>query len=548
MVNKKNLIPLFFILLCLCLLLSCGRKKDRARYDDPGKPAYGDMIITGAIGEPSNLIPILSSDSASHEIASYVYNGLVKYDKDLTIVGDLAESWEISKDSLSITFRLREGVRWHDGKPFTAHDVMYTYRVTVDPATPTAYSGDFKLVRKAEVLDDHTFRVTYDKPFAPALISWSVAILPKHLLEGKDITASPLKRRPVGTGPFVFTEWVPGDRVILTANPDYFEGRPCIGRFMMKIIPDTATMFLELKNNSIDLMGLTPLQYVKQTGYPAFEREFNRFKYLASAYTYIGYNLRNSLFKDKRVRQALAHAINKQEIIDGILLGQGIEATGPFKPDMWAYNGKVKRYEYSPERALALLREAGYERDADGVLRKDGRPFEFTILVNQGNVVRIQSAELIQRRLSTIGITMRIRVLEWATLVNDFIDKRSYEAVLLGWTIPNDPDPFDVWHSSKQGPKELNFIGFENRETDELLVRARHTLDRAERKKSLDRLQEILAEEQPYTFLFVPYSTVALHRRFKGAQPAPAGIMYNFIKWYVPENQMRYRSNAAVSP
>ncbi len=546
MANKKILILTCFV--CLFLFLSCGKKKDAALYDDPGKPAYGDMIITGSIGEPSNLIPILSSDSSSHEIASYVYNGLVKYDKDLNIVGDLAESWEISKDSLSITFRLRKGVTWHDGKPFTAHDVMYTYKVTVDPKTPTPYSGDFKLVRKAEVLDDHTFRVTYDKPFAPALISWSVAVLPRHLLEGEDIVNSPLKRKPVGTGPFVFSEWIPGDRVILSGNPNYFEGRPYIGRYMMKIIPDTATMFLELKNNSVDLMGLTPLQYVKQTDYPAFKREFNRYKYLAFAYTYIGYNLRHGFFKDKRVRQALAHAINKQEIIDGILLGQGIEATGPFKPDMWAYDGDVKRFEYSPEKALALLKEAGFERGTDGILRRNGRPFEFTILVNQGNVVRIQSAELIQRRLSVIGIAMKIRVLEWATMINDFIDKRSFDAVLLGWTIPNDPDLFDIWHSSKQGPKELNFTSFENKEVDELLVKARHTLDRGERKRYLDRIQEVLAEEQPYTFLFVPYSTVALHRRFKAVQPAPAGIMYNFFRWYVPENQMRYRSNAAVSP
>jgi len=356
MANKKILILTCFV--CLFLFLSCGKKKDAALYDDPGKPAYGDMIITGSIGEPSNLIPILSSDSSSHEIASFVYNGLVKYDKDLNIVGDLAESWEISKDNLSITFRLRKGVTWHDGKPFTAHDVMYTYKVTVDPKTPTPYSGDFKLVTKAEVLDDYTFRVTYGKPFAPALISWAAAILPRHLLEGKDIVASPLKRKPVGTGPFVFSEWVGGDRVILTANENYFEGRPYIGRYMMKIIPDTATMFLELKNSSIDLMGLTPLQYVKQTDYPAFRREFNRYKYLAFVYTYIGYNLKHVFFKDKRVRQALAHAINKQEIIDGILLGQGIEATGPFKPDMWAHNGDVKRFEYNPEKALGHFRAA----------------------------------------------------------------------------------------------------------------------------------------------------------------------------------------------
>ncbi|MHB8110929.1 MAG: peptide-binding protein [Syntrophorhabdaceae bacterium] len=546
MKNKITFILLIF--LCCALFFSCGRKKNPAQYDDPGKPAYGDMLITGSIGEPSNLVPILASDSSSHEIASYIYNGLVKYDRNLIIVGDLAESWDISKDNLSITFKLRKGVRWHDGKPFTAHDVMYTYKVTIDPKTPTPYSGDFKLVRKAEVLDDYTFRITYDKPFAPALISWSAAILPKHLLEGKNIVDSPLKRNPVGTGPFVFTQWVPGDRVILTANPDYFEGRPYIGRYMMKIIPDTATMFLELKNSSIDLMGLAPLQYVKQTDYPAFKREFNKYKFLAFAYTYVGYNLKHRFFKDKKVRQALGYAINKKEIIDGILLGQGIEATGPFKPDMWPYNGNVRRFEYDPEKALALLKEAGFEKGPDGKLRKGGTLFEFTLLVNQGNTVRIQSAELIQRRLSVIGITMKIRVLEWATLVNDFIDKKNFDAVLLGWTIPNDPDLFDIWHSSKQGPKELNFTSYESKEVDDLLIKARHTLNQSERKKYLDRLQEILAEDQPYTFLFVPYSTIALHRRFKGIDPGPAGIMHNFIKWYVPENQMRYRSNAALSP
>lgn len=543
MVNKKLLV----CFICFCLFFSCAKKRDAAFYDDLGEPAYGDMIITGSIGEPSNLIPILASDSPSHEVASYIYNGLVKYDKDLNIVGDLAESWEISGDNLTITFLLRKGVMWHDGAPFTAHDVMYTYEIIINPKTPTAYSGDFKLVKRAEVIDDHTFRVTYGKPFAPALISWSVAILPKHLLEGKDITSSTLRRAPVGTGPFIFAEWVPGDRIILSANPNYFEGGPYISRYMMRIIPDSATMFLELKSNSIDTMGLTPLQYVKQTEYPAFKREFNRYKYLAFAYTYIGYNLRHGIFGDKRVRQAMAHAINKKEIIDGILLGQGIEATGPFKPDMWAYNGNVKRYEYNPEKALALFREVGFEQGVDGRLRKEGKPFEFTILVNQGNAVRIQSAELIQRRLSEIGITMRIRVLEWATLINDFIDKRNFEAILLGWTIPNDPDLFDIWHSSKQGPKELNITSFENTEVDGLLVKARHTLDIAERKRYIDRIQEVLAEEQPYTFLFVPYSTVALHRRFKAVEPAPAGIRHNFIKWYVPESQMRYRSNAAIS-
>ncbi|MBA4391331.1 MAG: peptide-binding protein [Syntrophus sp. (in: bacteria)] len=545
-VNRNKIFVCFF---CIVVFFACGKKKNTTFYDDPGKPAYGDTMVTANIGEASCLIPILASDSPSHEIAGYIYNGLVKLDKDLNIVGDLAESWDISKDNLTIIFHLRKGVKWHDGTPFTAHDVLYTYKVIVDPKTPTPYSGDFKEVKEAAVIDEYTFKVIYKRPLAPALISWGTSVLPRHLLEGKEITKSPLIRKPVGTGPYVFKEWIAGDRVVLVANENYFDGRPYISRKVIRVIQDSATMFLELKRNTVDSMNLTPLQFTKQTNYPAFKREFNQFRYLSFTYVYLGYNLKHQYFKDKRVRQAISHAINKQEIVDGILLGQGVEATGPYKPDMWVYNGNVKKYEYSKEKALSLLAEAGFQKGPDGILKKDGKPFEFNILLSQGNSVRIQSAEIIQKRLSEIGITVKIRVIEWASFINEFIDKKNFEAVILGWTIPqSDPDLFDIWHSSKQGPKELNFISFENKEADELLVKARHTFDKEERKKCYFRLQEILAEEQPYTFLFIPYATLAIQKRIKGIEPAPAGIGYNVEKWYVPEEQRRYKANAALSP
>lgn len=543
----KKLLAGFFILL---LLFGCAREKQETRiYDDPGKPAYGDTMITSSIGEASNLIPLLANDSPSHEISSYIFNGLVKYDRDLRLIGDLAESWDFSPDNLSITFRLRENVRWHDGHPFTARDVLYTYSVTVDPKTPTAYAGDFQQVKRAEAIDDYTFRVTYDKPFAPALTSWAAAILPRHLLEGKDITTSPLTRRPVGTGPYKFKEWIPGDRIVLVANDDYFDGRPYVARRLFRVIPDSATTFLELKNSGIDMAGLTPLQYVKQTNYEKFDREFRKYRYLAFSYVYLGYNLRHPYFKDKRVRQAITYAVNKQEIIEGILLGQGVAAEGPYKPDTWAYSADVRKYPFDPERASALLGKAGFTKGKDGLLYRDGAPFTFTIITNQGNDVRIHAAELIQRRLAQLGIRVKIRVVEWASFVNQFIDKRNFDATILGWTIGQEPDLFDIWHSSKQGPKELNFIGYENREVDDLLVKGRHTFDQRVRKNCYSRIQEILAEEQPYTFLFIPYATVAIHKRFKGIDPGPAGLTHNIIKWYVPEGQQRYkRTNASLHP
>jgi len=536
----RSIILLFFAAL---LIAACNNAPtiENTENRTVKEPAYGDIIVHGDIGDASNLIPLLASDKPSHDIAGLVYNGLVKYDKNMNTVGDLAESWDISVSGLIITFHLRKGVLWHDGRPFTAADVLYTYQVTIDPKTPTAYAGDFLKVKKAEVLDDYTFRVTYDQPFAPALISWGSSILPKHLLAGLDITKSPLTRHPIGTGPYKFKEWVAGQKIVLVANPDYFEGRPYIDGYITRIIPDMATLFLELRGEGIDISGLSPLQFTRQTENKLFRTKFNKYRYLSFAYTYLGYNLKNPLFTDKRVRQAISYAINKEEIISGVLLGLGKPATGPFKPETWAYNGNVKTYNFNPQKARELLKDAGWQDiNGDGVLEKDGKPFVFELVTNQGNETRQKCAEIIQRQLAEVGITVKIRILEWAAFVNDFINKRRFDAVLMGWTIPPDPDAYDVWHSSKTSPEELNFISYKNSEVDDLLEKGRNTFDQKERKKYYDRFQEILAEDQPYTFLYVPDALIIISKRFRGITPAPIGLDYNFIKWYVPRDEQKF--------
>lgn len=506
-----------------------------------GTPDYGGYIVTGSIGDASTLIPMLSTDATSHEIAGLIFNGLVKYDKDLNLVGDLAESWEVSPDGLTITFHLRKGVRWADGVEFTSEDCLFGFRTITDPKTPTAYAGDYLVVEKAEAPDPYTFRVTYKEPFAPALSSWgNLVVLPRHLLEGQDITKSPFGRRPVGLGPFCLSEWKTQERIELEANRTYFEGRPYLDRFIMRIIPDAATMFLELKSGGLDWMGLSPIQFDRQTDTPFFRNNFRKYEYLSFSYTYLGYNLRSPLFSDRRVRQAIAHAIDKEEIVRGVLLGYGVVATGPYKPDAWFYNPDVPSFPYDPEKSKALLAQAGWhDTDGDGILDKDGRPFSFTLLTNQGNPLREKSAQIIQYRLGKIGIDMKIRTLEWTAFINDFIDKRRFDAVLLGWTIGQDPDIFDIWHSSKTGPKELNFIGYANPEVDRLLIEGRRTFDREKRRKIYFRIQEILAEDQPYTFLYVPMALPIIHKRYQGIEPAPAGISHNFIRWWVPRSEQR---------
>ncbi len=532
------------LIITICSLAGCTSEQQSTTTSRPrpaAQPSTGDAIVEGTIGEASTLIPVLATDSASHAVAGQIYNGLVKYDKNLAIVGDLAESFDISRDGLSIIFHLRRGVKWHDGKPFTSRDVLYTYKVIIDPKTPTAYAEDFKQVKSLVALDDLTLKVTYDKPFAPALASWGTNILPAHLLEGQDITKSPLARKPVGTGPYVFKEWVAGQKIVLEANQDYFEGRPWVDRYIYRIIPDTSTMYMEMKAGAIDLMTLTPVQYARQTTNERFSSQFNKFRYPSSGYLYMGYNLRHPLFGDKRIRQAITAAVNKDELIQGVLFGMGQKAHGPIVPGRWAYNPNVKDIPHDPKRAVELLAQAGWrEKNSDGILVKDGKPFQFTILTNQGNQQRLLSAQIIQQRLRFVGIDVKIRIVEWATFLKEYIDKGKFEVVMLAWNTSQDPDMYDVWHSSKTKPGELNFIGFKNDEVDRLLIEGRGTFDMEKRKKAYFRIQEIMAEEQPYTFLYVADSLPVVSARIRGVEPAPAGIGHNQIKWYVPKNEQVY--------
>ena len=501
-------------------------------------PVPGGSIVVGTIGEATSLIPMITSDSASSEIQGFIYNGLVKYDKNINLVGDLAESWQVSEDGLSITFKLRKGVRWQDGKPYTAKDALFSYQFMVDPNTPTPYSGDYLKVKTAEALDDYTFRVTYQEIFAPGLSSWGLPQLPAHLLKGKNVRESPLNRRPVGTGPYIFQEWEPGTRVELRFNPDYFEGRPYIDKVNYRVIPDMATLFLELRSGGVDWMDLTALQYRRQTETPFFQRNFRKYRYLSSTYTYLGWNMRDKRFQDVRVRRALTYAINRQEIVKGVLLGLGQVATGPLKPGTYWYNPKVARYPYDPQKAKELLAQAGWkDTDGDGLLDKDGQAFAFDIVTNQGNQYRANAGVIIQRRLAEIGIKVGLRTIEWSAFIKEFIIKGRFECCLLAWTIPPDPDLFDVWHSSSAKPGGLNHTNYKNPELDKLLEAQRRTFDQAERKSILDKIQEIMAADVPYTFLYVGDALPIVNARFQGIEPAPAGITYDFIRWHVPKKR-----------
>lgn len=537
-----RLLKLLAPLLCLALLAGCsdggGPATPVAPVDPatiPASPEAGGTLVQPTIGEPSNLIPLLSSDSGSHEIAGLVYVSLLKYDKDINLVPYAAESYEVLDDGKLLRFKLREDIYWTDGVQLTADDVEFTYRLTIDPETPTAYAGNFKLVKEFRKTGKFSFEVTYDQPFAKALVSWATDILPKHALEGEDLLNTRYSRQPLGAGPYMVKEWTAGSQLVLEANPDYFEGKPYIDRVIYRIIPDMGTQFLELKAGHVDMMGLDPLQYLYQTSGLGWDRSFRKFKYLAFGYGFLGFNYNHPFFKDVRVRQAIDFAIDRRELVKGVLYGLGMAANGPYKPGTWQYDENIKPRPHDPAKARELLAEAGWtDSDGDGWLDKDGKRFAFSIITNQGNSQRIKTGVILQQRLKEIGIQVTLRTVEWAAFLKEFIDKGRFDAIILGWNILQDPDIYNVWHSSMAVDGGLNLTRYVNPELDELLERGRHLVDRKERKVIYDRVQEILHDEVPYCFLYVPMSLPIVQARIQNIKAAPAGIAYNFEKWWIP--------------
>lgn len=518
-----------------------GQSSDSGQEAVSGPPVYGGRFVEPMLGDATNLLSMLTSDAGSHAIAQKIYMAPLKYNKNIELVPWAAETFEVLDDGKLLRFTLRKDIRWADGEPFTARDVEFTYKMMIDPKTPTPYSGDYLAVKEFRRTGEYSFEVEYEKVYARALVTWALEIYPEHLLKHEDLTDTKYSRHPVGNGPYELTAWEAGSNIVLEASDDYCLGRPYIDQFVYKVIPDLGTQFLELKAGNVDTMALTPKQYLFQTTGPEWDNNFNKFKYLSFGYEYLGYNLKRPMFQDRRVRQALTLAIDKQELVKGVLFGLGVPAMGPYKPGTWVYNDKLEPYGYDPERALKLLHEAGWmDTDGDGLLDKDGKPFAFTILTNQGNTERIKSATIIQHRLKDVGIRVSIRTVEWAAFVKEFVNPGRFDALLLGWNILQDPDIYTVWHSSMTHPKGLNHTFYANAELDDLIVRARQTLDQAERKKMYDRVQEILHKDQPYTFLYIPYSLPIVQARIQNISEAPAGITYNQDKWWVPKPLQRF--------
>lgn len=526
------------LLATLCLLAACkGDTKPLPDYTQtPGPVAVGDRLNMAILGSPPNLVPYLAADSNAATIAGNLYHALLTYDANLNLIPQLAEKYTVEPDGKTITFTLKPNLKFSDGSPLTSADVSATFHALTNPNTKTPYADDYLRVSRFETPDSKTIRVTYVEPFAPALASWAgLIVLPaKVIAQTPDFNQTTLKTKPLGSGPYQLTRWRPGQDFLLTRNPTSFE-KPPITQLYFRILPDQSTQWLELKAGNLDITELTPLAYTRLIHAPWFQKQYATYRYLGSAYTYMGFNLKDPLFASKTVRQAMSYAVDRQGLINAVLFGQGEAIASIFKPGTWANNTALKPYPYNPALARKMLADDGWKPGPNGILTKNGQPFHFILTTNQGNESRIKTAQILQKFFADVGIDMEIRVQEWSTFLTNTVNPRKFQAVLLGWTLPVEPDPYDVWYSTKTKPSEFNLVSFNNKAADLAIVASRHTFNQAERKKYLDQLQTILSDEQPYLWLYAGYALPAVSKRVVGVLPAPAGIGYNSVEWYVPQ-------------
>lgn len=469
---------------------------------------------------PSRLNPILSNDSASSQVSGWLFNGLFKYDKDGNPTVDLAKSYKFETPT-KLIIKLRENVLWHDKEKFTSKDVIFTYEQIISPKVFTSIKSNFKLVDSVKALDKYTIEVIYKKPYFKALETWMVGVLPYHLLKDeKDLMTSNFNKKPIGTGPYKIDSFKTGSDIKLYANDDYFEGRPKIDEISFKFLPDTNTSFLFLKQKKLDIAGLTPIQVDRQIN-DDFKNNFKIIKSQSFSYSYLGFNLNHEKFKNKKIREAISLAIDKQELVDILFFGHGQVCNGPFLPGSFAYNNEVKSTT-NINKSVEILKSLGFDKK---------NPFTFEVITNTGNDIRINAAQILQYQLAKAGIKMKIRVMEWQAFLNTVVHPRNFEAVLLGWSLALMPDAYPLWHSDSTKIGRFNLVGYKNKEVDSLIEQGSITVNREELGKIYRRIFKIIANDLPYIFLYIPNSITVVNKDIKNVEPAFIGITHNQKDW-----------------
>jgi peptide/nickel transport system substrate-binding protein len=485
---------------------------------------YASTLHLSISSNPSKLNPLIATDSASGEIAGWIFDSLLAYDKDGKIEPRMAESYHFENNT-TLVFHLRKDVVWSDGKPFTADDVIFTYELITSPKVFTPYASEFRYVKRVTEKDPYTVVVEYKEPYFKALHTWLLSIVPKHILEKEqDIMTSSFNQHPIGTGPYTLDALEISKDIVLKANLSYFRRRPGIDEIVYHFMPDPTTQFLMLRSHKLDVGALTPLQVERQID-DDFRSFYTIFEKISQSYTYLGFNLKNPKFQDARIRKALSLAIDRQELVDILFFGHGQVCRGPFMPGTFAFNDKITAPEQNIQKAKALLKEAGFD---------EHHPFRFEVVTNSNNPTRVYAAQIIQHQLRKAGVQMHIRTMEWQAFLNTVVMPRKFEAVILGWGLGLMPDAYSIWHSEGIQKGGFNFVGYRNPRVDMLIKKAEKEIDMQKVGEIYREIFALIVADNPYLFLYIPNAITVVNKKIENVSQSILGVMHNVVDWIKP--------------
>lgn len=472
---KKKLSLILVLLLAMGILAGCGGSDQ----SDEGKTlVYGSSDYTA-------INPALYEHG---EINSLIFLGLTTHDENDEVAPGAAEKWSFDEATNTYTFKLREGLKFHDGEPLTAEDAKFTIEAIMNPDNGSENASNFEDVTKVEAPDEQTLAISMKAPNVAMLDYLTIGILPKHLLEGKDLTTDEFNQNPVGAGPYRLTAWDKGQSITLEKNDDFYLGSPKIDKVIFKIVEDSDAKALQLQSGELDFAQITPKameEFTDKDGFQVYSMK-------TADYRGIMYNFNNDLFKNNReLPAALSYAIDRQAIIDSVLLGHGQVAYSPLQVGPYN-NADVEKYAYAPEKTRELLEAAGWKKGSDGIYEKNGQKLKFTINCSQGDQVRIDMANICAQNLKQVGADVDVKVpaeTDWA----------GQEAFLIGWGSPFDPD--DHTYKVFGTDKGANYNAYSNTKVDALLKEARELENKEDRLPLYQEFQEELAKDPAYTFI-----------------------------------------------
>ncbi|GJL64330.1 MAG: hypothetical protein NPIRA04_29840 [Nitrospirales bacterium] len=511
--------------------------------DEDGNPSIESIPLS--INVPERIEFVL--DHVDQDLFRYLapvvgewYWDDVSYDQYVSIQSEIApelqvaleakfpELLPVSEHNPHILFHLRKGVRFHDGHEFDAGDVKFTYDAIMDSKNLSPRTSNFEPIKSVEVVDAHTVNVIYKRLYSPAIDAWTMGILPEHLLNQEAMNQemqerelseeaqtnfgmrdSLFNRQPIGSGRFQFVDWQGDEFIQLQRYEAYWDGPAEYHEYYMRVIPDLLTQEMEFLSGAIDYYVAQPHQVARYKDAPSYQS----FSSMGFAYTYIGYNNRKPLFAEAKIRRALGMAVNVKDFLKYVVYGEGKRTTGPYSQNTEWYDQTIEPLPYDPQRALELFEEMGWRKNADGWLEKDGKLFEFNLITNSGNPIRQNIMTIVQNAWKKIGVKCRTQYFEWTVFLKDFVNTGEFDAVVLGWSMDINPDLYQIWHSSQAGPQQLNFVGYRNPRADELIVRIRQEYNRDRQREFAHQLHQIIHDDQPYTFLYAPLTTLVLDKK-----------------------------------